>query len=660
MSSNWRVGIASNIDNGADVLPTQTPEVGNEFCDIKYIGTKTGSPSQPYGNPTESGAAVGTIFNLGCGTFTPKSGAYLYRANIKRGSTLDISNAGDQLDLDDGINEGFILLGNGVSGILSAISSLSYSGSSAVFKDCVIQGVCIDNILTAETITFNFCHIINPTELTSAGNNVNLIFNNCTFQDGTITTAGNVDLNNCNVVNTTFPNGIRDSINTNYFGVSQPTTSGTDSGNTTNDTDDENVDNLEMVIDPNSPLVGAAQNDNTQGASRLGELIDFTGGTLNDIQTSPTFSLLASSIGDATPTSKVLNRASPIIVVNGIPDDLTDETSFPIHPEMTTLLNKASTDGNTACTGSFKSALNRLFHRLEFYKVRNRFDAIWVWATNGDSAFSRYNILDPNNFQCSEVASPVFTSGQGYDDGGVNGYLDTNFNLLNDGVNYTQDSASIGFQCRTNSLTNTIEAGAVASSIFTHLSAYFSGGSLARINQASSQNVSPILSDTRGMFIHSRSSNVDTTTLNPNGVTTNGSQTSTGVPNQTLNFLRRNHTSPQNSDKQLGLGFVAGNVSDVITLIATIFDLYMFESGANVVDPRNLRIPYVRPVQVTYNDGGGLDTDVFIEGYPMYKDDLGRLPYQLGYRFQDIEDGVDLTNLINVITIQENIGLIDL
>ncbi len=75
--------------------------------------------------------------------------------------------------------------------------------------------------------------------------------------------------------------------------------------------------------------------------------------------------------------------------------------------------------------------------------VWSKLDLLYVFATDGDSDFACINWKDPNNFECTEVNSPTFTTNKGFESDGSSAYLDTNWSLANDSDNYQQDDAGI-------------------------------------------------------------------------------------------------------------------------------------------------------------------------------------------------------------------------
>lgn len=121
-----------------------------------------------------------------------------------------------------------------------------------------------------------------------------------------------------------------------------------------------------------------------------------------------------------------------------------------IDADFQAVLNRGTTLGYSLPTGTALTAGNQLVKDLKNASIWNKLDVFYVFATNGDSDFATLNWKTPASFQATKVNSPTFTSLEGFTGNGTSSYLDTNFNLLNNSVNYTQDSASIGVYDRVN------------------------------------------------------------------------------------------------------------------------------------------------------------------------------------------------------------------
>ena len=86
---------------------------------------------------------------------------------------------------------------------------------------------------------------------------------------------------------------------------------------------------------------------------------------------------------------------------------------------------------------------NQLLVDLKDAGIWSKLDVFYVFATDGDSDFASINWKDPNNFEIFKVSSPTFTTNKGFEGNGTSAYLDTNWNLANDSVNYQQNNAGV-------------------------------------------------------------------------------------------------------------------------------------------------------------------------------------------------------------------------
>lgn len=111
------------------------------------------------------------------------------------------------------------------------------------------------------------------------------------------------------------------------------------------------------------------------------------------------------------------------------------------------VLDYANTQGYTLPSASQQTLQNQLILDLKTAGVWSKLDIFYVFATDGDSDFASINWKDPNNYKVTQVNSPTFTPNEGFESDGTSAYLDTNWNLSTDTVNYQQDDAGIFIGC---------------------------------------------------------------------------------------------------------------------------------------------------------------------------------------------------------------------
>jgi hypothetical protein len=108
------------------------------------------------------------------------------------------------------------------------------------------------------------------------------------------------------------------------------------------------------------------------------------------------------------------------------------------------VLDYGTTQGYTLPSLSQQVLQNQLVKDLKAAGIWSKLDIFYVFATDGDSDFASINWKDPNNFEITEVNSPTFTTNVGFTGNASSAYLNTNWSVLNDSVNFEQNNATIG------------------------------------------------------------------------------------------------------------------------------------------------------------------------------------------------------------------------
>jgi hypothetical protein len=242
------------------------------------------------------------------------------------------------------------------------------------------------------------------------------------------------------------------------------------------------------------------------------------------------------------------------------------------------LLSQATTDGYTAASGTTLKALDTYVKGLKNADIWDKLDVLYVFATNGDSDFATYNLKDPTAFQATKVNSPTFTTDEGFTGDGVSAYLDTNFNLATDGVNYSQNSASLGAYSRNILSSSDSDAliGASPSIIF--------NASIGRYQVAingGSSLLQTIETEENGFIMGTRVSSSEIRVYNNSNELVNSSSTSQAPENLTLRVLSRN--VGLESDAQVSIVFAGGDLSAEASDFFDIIETYMDALGKGVV-----------------------------------------------------------------------------
>ena len=106
------------------------------------------------------------------------------------------------------------------------------------------------------------------------------------------------------------------------------------------------------------------------------------------------------------------------------------------------ILDQASSLGYTAPSAAQQTLQNTLVEDLKTAGVWDKLDLFYVFATDGDGDYATLNWKAPSSFQLTKTNSPTFTTNEGFAQSGT-AYLDSGYNLLTDGTNYTQDDAGV-------------------------------------------------------------------------------------------------------------------------------------------------------------------------------------------------------------------------
>jgi hypothetical protein len=88
-----------------------------------------------------------------------------------------------------------------------------------------------------------------------------------------------------------------------------------------------------------------------------------------------------------------------------------------------------------------KGAIDTCIGAIKTAGVWTKLDCLWLWAGHDSQA----GLLDWKRLSdATAVNSPTFTTDRGFTGDGSTSYINTNFTLSTDGVNYTQNSACMG------------------------------------------------------------------------------------------------------------------------------------------------------------------------------------------------------------------------
>jgi hypothetical protein len=117
-------------------------------------------------------------------------------------------------------------------------------------------------------------------------------------------------------------------------------------------------------------------------------------------------------------------------------------TTLAFDTDYQAVLNYATSQSYTLPSASQQILQNQLVLDLKAGGIWSKLDTFAVFATDGNSDFA---LIDWKRLsQYTAVNSPTFTSNEGFQGNGTSSYIDTNYNPLTSGVNFTLNDACIG------------------------------------------------------------------------------------------------------------------------------------------------------------------------------------------------------------------------
>ncbi len=240
-----------------------------------------------------------------------------------------------------------------------------------------------------------------------------------------------------------------------------------------------------------------------------------------------------------------LGVAHTLIAAGGRPVTLVTETGAVFNGTPETEASTLFAAMSTAPTLSRQYAINALIAALKSAGIWTKLDVLQVFAA-ADAQAASLNWKNPATFTASPQSSPTFTADRGYNGDGAASYVNTTWAPSN-GVNYTQDSATIFAWSRTSAAESDDAKGILGSGTTTavRLTTRSSANLLRyRINQASSSSGGSGITDGSGLYAASRSGAAATQAYR-NGATSGlaGSVASGALSSVTLNIGRLNTTA---------------------------------------------------------------------------------------------------------------------
>lgn len=212
----------------------------------------------------------------------------------------------------------------------------------------------------------------------------------------------------------------------------------------------------------------------------------------------------------------------------------------------------------------------------------SKLDILYVFAqSSNDNGEALFNWKDPTSFKATNNGA-TFTALEGFTGNGSSYYLSTNYDPLNDAVNFTVNGASIGSYTRLDLNEAGTSIGTGYAGRYADLRPRSSGTMWARINSGSGGFVSQAVANSLGMAVAVRTSSSNIT-LYKNGTSLgDNSSTSTEIAAGDLYVLLNNSQSNYSTNQVAmvfaGAALTAQEVSD----LNTDFEAYMDAIGKGV------------------------------------------------------------------------------
>jgi hypothetical protein len=189
-------------------------------------------------------------------------------------------------------------------------------------------------------------------------------------------------------------------------------------------------------------------------------------------------------------------------------------------------------------------------------------DRFWLFAQD-KQANAVYSIVNPSSTACTEVNSPSWTAYRGYTGNGTSSYLNSNYNETSNGVNFTQNSASIFVYSRTNeNAATTVEIGHSDATNKTFIACRSTANQVSIPINMSSGVGSPALANTdgSGFFQLSRTASNLSTCYRNGGSLGTSNQVSNGIVNNNMYICADNLAGVASlfSVKQISIAAVGG------------------------------------------------------------------------------------------------------
>jgi len=210
-----------------------------------------------------------------------------------------------------------------------------------------------------------------------------------------------------------------------------------------------------------------------------------------------------------------------------------------------------------------------------------KLDVFYMFAqSNGTDAL--INWFNPGTFDATNVHATAFTALEGFTGDGANDYINCNWNPATNGINYAQNSASMGTYIRTNVSENRYDFGVAGAGTNIFLIVNSGGNSWYKCNDDTWSI--PVTADSRGLFIINRTDAANHQMFR-NKVVSSAAAASVGTVSGDAYVLCLNSGGPAlHTTKQASLFFAGGGLTQTnVDNLTDRFETYMDSNGKGVI-----------------------------------------------------------------------------
>ena len=241
-------------------------------------------------------------------------------------------------------------------------------------------------------------------------------------------------------------------------------------------------------------------------------------------------------------------------------------------------------------SASIAWAQDLFFKTLVINGIWDRLDWMPAFAQT-TSAGGLINCINPGTNNPTIVNDPLFTALEGFTTDGLSKYINSNWKMITDGVNYTLNDCSFGFYIRNNVATDEVAMGVrddtpgLDQVTYITPRAVSDGKCYLRCNETMATYIRALNADSRGMWIGNRTA-VDDYALYKNtmelisgaNVTSNLTDLEFFIGAMNDDGVAANHTP-----YQFSMAFTGGGLTPVQTQVLTnAFEAYMESNGKGV------------------------------------------------------------------------------